>query len=249
MSPAPETVRRPPSSNSGGSASPSLSISTILSRAPRTPNESPGPFSADRRVSTGIRRNFSGGPRPAPFAQRTVPATATTSAAAQGNEDTNSTRAMLISALETRRRRIEELRNQTNIATTIADQWRRQRMDVVSYRGARSTSPDIDRPVAATSVAPRLLLDDTSDSDSEDDNDDNKWGINEPRRTPPPTFLTPNTSTSTHMDTTSQDDDSSRNAYVLSCRYCANVLTPRGMRARLVADSRVHIWSTDEQPR
>jgi len=122
-------------------------------------------------------------------------------------------------------------------------------VDVVSYRGAGSTSPDIDRPVAATSVAPRLLLDDTSDSDSEDDNDDNKWGINEPRRTPPPTFLTPNTSPSTHMDTTSQDDDSSRNAYVLSCRYCANVLTTRGMRARLVADSRVHIWSTDEQPR
>jgi hypothetical protein len=258
MSPAPETVRRP--SNNSGSP-PSLSISTILSRAPRTPNETPGPFSADRRASTSIRRNFSGGPRPAPFAQRTSPPTTTavTSIAStntQGNEEANSTRAMLISALESRRRRVEELRSQTNIATTIADQWRRQREEVISYRRggtSNSPSPEISRHPhpPAVSVAPRLLLDeDTSDSDSEDDNDDNKWGINEPRRTPPPTFLTPNTSPSTHhTESPSQDDDSSRNAYILSCRYCANVLTKRGMRARLVADARVHIWSTDEQPR
>lgn len=215
-------------------------------------DETPGPFSADRRVSTSIRRNFSGGPRPAPFSQRIQstspsPSSSTAVTTSQGDER-NSAQAMLMSVLETRRR-IDELRGQSNIATTIADQWRRRHMEAMgsgSYR--RISSPEMMNRGTA-SVAPRLLLDDTSDSDSEDDNDDNKWGMNEVRRTPPPTFLTPNTSPSTSTEAPNQDDDSSRNAYTLSCRFCANVLTKRGMRARLVADARVHIWSTDEQPR
>ena len=181
-----------------------------------------------------------------------------------------------MSALETRRRRIEELRNQTtnrnNIATTIADQWRRQRdnMDGVNFPAPRSRIPitttipstsstTLDDggprtpPLRQLSAPSRVLFDDDStDSDSDDDDPDNKFSssMNEIRRTPPPTFLTPTISPSTSTDSPSHahDDDSSRNAYTLSCKFCAKVLTTRGMRARLVADARVHIWSTDEKP-
>ena len=169
---------------------------------------------------------------------------------------------MLISALETRRRRIEELRGQsaqTNIATTIADQWRRQRDEISGIPGYRSTMVSGIRPATPPSQTspPRLLFhEDTSDSDSEDDDDpDNKFSssMNDIRRTPPPTFATPNTSPSNNVTASpsspQQDDESSRNAYTLTCKFCANVLTKRGMRARLVADARVHIWSTDDQPR
>jgi hypothetical protein len=248
MSPAPETVRRP-----SNARTPALLPAYLqMAGANRTAaNETPGPFSADRRVNTGIRRNFSGGPRPAPFSQRIQSSGASTSAstavtASQGDER-NSAQAMLMSVLE-HRRSVDELRGQSDIATTIADQWRRQRETMGSGNYRRISSPEMMNRGTA-SVAPRLLLDDTSDSESEDENDDNKWGMNEVRRTPPPTFLTPNTSPSTSTEAPNQDDDSSRNAYTLSCRFCANVLTKRGMRARLVADARVHIWSTDEHPR
>ena len=178
-------------------------------------------------------------------------------------------RAFLLSALETRRRRIEELRggqsgggNSSNIATTIAEQWRRQRDALSSLQyGFRATSggasPDSGptTPQRYSSPPTRLFIgEESSDSETDEDDDpDNKFSasMNDVRRTPPPTFLTPNTSPSTSTASPSNkqnDDDSSRNAYTLSCKFCANVLTHRGMRARLVADARVHIWSTDEQP-
>ena len=283
MSPAPETVRRP--ANSSANNSPSLSISTILSRAPRAPNESPAggsPFSADRRATSSIRRNFSG-PRPAPFQRQTVTLSEPASARQSTDRETSPTperdsppsTALLLSALETRRRRIEELRNRqtsqtaSNIATTIAEQWRRQRDTLTSlqtgFRPVSSTtrnnltpSPEIGPTTPPQWPSPpRLFLGEESESDSDSDDDDdpdNKFAtsMNDVRRTPPPTFLTPNTSPSnqsTGSPSSQQDDDSSRNAYTLSCRFCANVLTKRGMRARLVADARVHIWSTDEQPK
>jgi hypothetical protein len=239
MSPAPETIRR----QSNPSASPSLSISTILSRPPRAPSDAPGPFSADRRA--GIRRNFSGGPRPAPFS-RSNPSAAQN----RDTEDIGSTQALLISALETRRRRIEELRNgssPTNIASSIAEQWRRRD----SIRARSSGSPELEpqTPIPRT-PSPRIFENDPSDSESEDDDPDNKFSssMNEIRSTPPPTFITPNTSPETTTTSPHAEDDSSRNAYTLSCKFCANVLTRRGMRARLVADARIHIWSTDEKP-
>jgi hypothetical protein len=239
MSPAPETLGRP----SNASSLSSLSISTILSRPPRTPLDSPGPFSADRRVTSFIRRNFSGGPRPAPF--RTT--------GTRETEETGSTQALLISALETRRRRIEELRNQsaqTNIATTIADQWRRRQegtSPTLREGRPRSSSTGPTTPVNQTL---RLFDNDSDDTDSDDDDPDNKFSSTYIRQTPPPTFLTPNTSPSTTATSpTTNDDESSRNAYTLSCKFCANVLTRRGMRARLVADARIHIWSTDEKPK
>ena len=262
MSPAPETVRQP------SNPSPSLSISTILSRAPQAPNESPagaaGPLSADRRATSSIRRNFSGGPRPAPFQRQTVTLNEPDSG------ESTPTRAFLLSALETRRRRIEGLRSgpggSPNIATTIAEQWRRQREALSSLQygfrannGNAATSPDsgpTTPPQRFASPPTRLFIgEESSDSETDDDDDpDNKFSapMNDVRRTPPPTFLTPNTSPSTTTSSPSNkqnDDDSSRNAYTLSCKCCANVLTRRGMRARLVADARVHIWSTDEQPK
>jgi hypothetical protein len=264
MSPAPETLRRP---SNPSSSPPPISISSILSRSPRIPDDSPGPFSADRRASSSIRRNFSGGPRPAPFqrpSQSTLSNTATQNGQQSRSDDTaaSSTRAMLISALETRRRRVEELRgstSRTNIATTIADQWRRQRDEHSggsSYRHGTFSGIRPSTPPHQTSPPQLLFNDDTSDSDSEDDDDpDNKFSssMNDIRRTPPPTFATPNASPSNNVTATPssprQDEDSTRNAYTLTCKFCANVLTRRGMRARLVADSRVHIWSTDEQPR
>ena len=258
MSPAPETVRQPPNS------SPSLSISTILSRAPRAPNESPaGLFSADRRATSSIRRNFSGGPRPAPFQRQIVTLNEPDSG------ESTPTRAFLLSALESRRRRIEGLRGgqggNSNITTTIAEQWRRQRDALSSLQygfragnGNAAASPDsgpTTPPQRHSSLPTRLFIgEESSDSETDDDDDpDNKFSapMNDARRTPPPTFLTPNTSPSTTSASPSNkqnDDDSSRNAYTLSCKFCANVLTQRGMRARLVADARVHIWSTDEQP-
>jgi len=258
MSPAPETVRQPPNS------SPSLSISTILSRPPRAPHESAGPFGADRRATSSIRRNFSGGPRPAPFQRQIV-----TMNEPESGESTP-TRALLLSALETRRRRIEELRGGqsgggSTIATTIAEQWRRQRDALSSLQyGFRATNGNaVTYPDSGPSTTPqrnlspptRLFIgEESSDSETDDDDDpDNKFStsMNDVRRTPPPTFLTPNSSPSTTAASPSNkqnDDDSSRNAYTLSCKFCANVLTQRGMRARLVADARVHIWSTDEQP-
>jgi hypothetical protein len=262
MSPAPETVHRP---SNPSSSPPSISISSILSRAPRTPDDSPGPFSADRRASSSIRHNFSGGPQPAPF-QRPIQSTALNTATQNGqsrmDDSSASTQAMLISALETRQWRIQELRGQsasTNIATTIADQWRRQRDEISRIPGYRSGTFSGIRPATPPSQTspPRLLFnEDTSDSDSEDDDDpDNKFSssMNDIRRTPPPTFATPNESPSNNITASPssprQDDESSRNAYTLTCKFCANALTKRGMRARLVADARVHIWSTDEQPR
>jgi hypothetical protein len=166
----------------------------------------------------------------------------------------------LISALETRRRRIEEriVGGESSIATTIADQWRRRRDEtrVLSFRRSGVdgdiSGPDAGIPISTLSGG---FDHDISDSDSDDDDDDdpdNKFSsqsMNDIRRTPPPTFLTPNTSpSSTSTTQASPDDDSSRNAYTLSCKFCANVLTRRGMRARLVADARIHIWSTDEKP-
>lgn len=284
MSPAPETVRRPANSSASASNSPSLSISTILSRAPRTSNESPagsGPFSADRRATSSIRRNFSG-PRPAPFQRQTVTLSEPGSTRVESAPETSPvpapgsppSTALFLSALETRRRRIEELRNRqasqtaSNIATTIAEQWRRQRDTLTSlqtgFRPVSSTtrnnltpSPEIGPTTPPQWPSPpRLFLGEESESESDSDDDDdpdNKFptSMNDVRRTPPPTFLTPNASPSTQSTTSpssQHDDDSSRNAYTLSCRFCANVLTKRGMRARLVADARVHIWSTDEQP-
>jgi FAM72 protein len=252
MSPAPETVRQPSHFRSSEFVAGNRQTSEGQTRTDEVIWPPPLGDVRFSGGSGGVRRNFSGGPRPAPFSQRIHSSTGITGAStgittSQG-EDANSARAMLLSALETRRRRIEELRSQSNIATTIADQWRRQREEMASAGYRRTSSPAMmNRP--DMSVAPRLSLEETSDSDSEDDNDDNKWGMNEVRRTPPPTFLTPNTSPSTSTEAPNQDDDSSRNAYTLSCRFCANVLTKRGMRARLVADKRVHIWSTDEQPR
>lgn len=283
MSPAPETVRRP--ANSSASDSPSLSISTILSRAPRAPNESPAgtaPFTADRRATSSIRRNFSG-PRPAPFQRQTVTLSEPASTRVEPAQETSAvsapesppSTALLLSALESRRRRIEELRNRqaslsaSNIATTIAEQWRRQRDTLTSlqsgFRPVSSTtrnnltpSPEIGPSTPPQWPSPpRLFLGEESESESDSDDDDdpdNKFSssMNDVRRTPPPTFLTPNASPSNqsmNSPSSQHDDDSSRNAYTLSCRFCANVLTKRGMRARLVADARVHIWSTDEQPK
>jgi FAM72 protein len=278
MSPAPETVRN------NNPSPPSLSISTILSRAPRAPHDSPsaGPFSADRRAVSSIRRNFSssgggGGPRPAPFQRQVITLNESNSEGEYSSPSTNTataanTRAFILSALESRRRRIEELRSGSNIATTIAEQWRRQRdslsqipaalrpttnanTSIVNDIGSLPEVGPLTPPQRFISVPPRLFLgEESSDSDSEEDDDpDNKFStsMNEVRRTPPPTFLTPNASPSTTASPSSKqnDDDSSRNAYTLSCKFCANVLTERGMRARLVADARVHIWSTDEQPK
>jgi len=272
MSPAPETLRRSPNPSD---SPPSISISTILSRAPRAVSSEAtlGPFSADRRATASIRRHVSGGPRPPPF-RRITPTTVTnTSTINTANEDgdTGTTRQLLTSALESRRRRIEELRAQTNVTNTIAEQWRRlQNEDLLAGPqgnprrwGAEALrileSAPTERPRAAatqiiTFSAGHLFNEDSSDSESDDDEDpDNKFpgSMNDIRRTPPPTFITPNTSPSNATDspTNQPDDDSSRNAYTLSCRFCANVLTKRGMRARLVADARVHIWSTDEEPR
>ena len=268
MSPAPETVRN-------NSTSSSLSISTILSRAPRAPHESPSitsPFSADRRASTSIRRPFSSTSgttttRTVPFHRQTITLNETNGE----GEGSGPTRAFLLSALDLRRRRIEEFRNSGGIAGSIAEQWRRQRDALTSLQaGLRATHTadtennaasevgPITPPQRYTSSSPRLFLgEDSSDSDSDDDDPDNKFSaasMNEIRHTtPPPTFLTPNASPSTTTTSPSSskqnDDDSSRNAYTLSCKFCANVLTERGMRARLVADARVNIWSTDEQPK
>lgn len=270
MSPAPETLRGP--SNISTPTPPSLSISTILSRAPRAPNDSPtGPFGADRRASNAIRHHFAGGPRPAPFQRQTVTLSDNTPYRVDNESETNASRAILLSALEARRRRLEEFRgqsSQSNITTTIAEQWRRQRDALSSLQAgprrlptnrANSTSPELGPITLPRHYAspPRLFIgDDSSDSEADDDDDDpdNKFStsMNDIRRTPPPTFLTPNTSPSnqsTASPSSQSDDDSSRSAYTLSCKFCANVLTKRGMRARLVADARVHIWSTDEQPK
>jgi len=170
-----------------------------------------------------------------------------------GETEGVTTQAALISALETRRRRIEEriVGGESSIATTIADQWRRRRDEtrVLSFRHS-GLDDEISGPISTLSGG---FDHDISDSDSDDDEDDpdNKFSsqsMNDIRSTPPPTFLTPHTSPSTPSTQASLDDDSSRNAYTLSCKFCANVLTRRGMRARLVADARIHIWSTDEKP-
>jgi len=267
MSPAPETVRPPFSDR------PSISISTILSRAPRAGSELPtaGPFTADRRATSFIRRSFSGGP--GPFSARslhTLEVPLSEPNQRNNNEvDSGSTRALLLSALESRRRRIEELQSQSgqaNVASTIAEQWRRQRETASTFHNpprrisgaseARlSASPEIigpRTPPRRLTTPPRLLFnDESSESESEDDSDNKFSNMNEARQTLSPTILIPNTSPSNHSMTSSpnHDDESSRNAYTLSCRICANVLTKRGMRARLVADARVPIWSTDEPPR
>ena len=265
MSPAPETVRRPPNS----SLSPSLPISTILSRALRVPNEFPatggaGPFTADRRATSSIRRRFSGGPRPAPFQRQIVTLNERSNSGEWDQHGATSPPAYLLPALHTRRRRSEELRSgQSEIAATIAEQWRRQREAFSSLPygftlGSISPDPDarpITPPQRNSSPPTRLFIgDESSDSESDDDEDDsdNKFAapVNDALHTPSPTFITPNTSPSTTASPSNKQsqDESARNAYTLSCRFCANVLTQRGMRARLVADARVHIWSTDEQP-
>jgi hypothetical protein len=281
MSPAPETLRRSPNPSTSTSStiypstnSPtSISISTILSRAPRTVSSTDatvGAFSADRRATTSIRRNFSysGGPRPPPF-RRVTPTNISAPSTSTVPEDGESgmTRQLLISALEIRRRRIEELRAQTNVTNSIVDQWRRQRSEESTrneeYNSRRSMTPETvpsiptsverpETPVNQIRMPPALLFnDDSSDSESDDEDPDNKFpsSMNDIRQTPPPTFATPHSSPSQTDSSQHHDDDSSRNAYTLTCRFCANLLTKRGMRARLVADARVHIWSTDEEPK
>ena len=284
MSPAPETLRRssnPSASNnnhnsqSSNTSSPtSISISTILSRAPRAVSSNDatiGPFSADRRASASVRRNFSGGPRPSPF-RRITPTNITSNSPSssantwteEGDQTGLSTRQLFISQLEIRRRRLDELRAQTNVASHIVEQWRRQRNEDFSTRSEeydsilrRSISneelppPRPPRSSVNQTRPPSLLFNDSSDSESDDEDPDNKFpnSMNGIRLTPPPTFATPHTSPSQTDSPRQHDDDSSRNAYTLTCRFCANLLTQRGMRARLVADARVHIWSTDEEPK
>lgn len=272
MSPAPDTSRRPgdflSSQPSSLSQSPSLSISTILSRVPRlSPDGRDTPFTADRRASS-YRRNFSGGPRPAPFQRQTVTLNEPgdpTSAEPASNAMSN--RAAILSTLEAQRRRIEERRT---------DEWRAQffipRMSPGQWRQrSESLRPELpapsDRPLTPEGrsgptirrylSSPRpFLSNDSSESDSDSDEDpENKFSsgsMTNLRQTPPPTFLTPQSSPSSQYTSSSpkqNDDDPSRNAYTLSCRFCANLLTSRGMRARLVADARVHIWSTDHKPK
>ena len=123
MSPAPETLRRP----SNVFSPPGISIASMLSRTPRAPNDSPGPFSADRRA-TSIRRNFSGGPRPAPF-PHSVRAISAGLPRSGADQEAITAQDQLITALESRRRRIEELRNQAgerDFTSTISRQWRAQ---------------------------------------------------------------------------------------------------------------------------
>ena len=259
MSPAPETLRRP----SNVFSPPGISIASVLSRTPRAPNDSPGPFSADRRAAS-IRRNFSGGPRPAPF-PHSVRVVSVGLPRTETDQEAITTQDQLITALESRRRRIEELRNQSgerDIATTIARQWRGQEArpgqvqqslrPALIPSSSETSNNGTTTPIRQTSPPLRVFSNEASDTDSEDDDPDNKFStwMHEIRTTPPPTFLTPNTSPSSRSELPlNPDDESSRNAYTLSCKFCANVLTRRGMRARLVADARIHIWSTDEKPR
>lgn len=258
---APETIRQQPlSNNSSSSTPPLLSISTILSRSPRLPVDGAlpgnGPFYADRRAMSSIRRNFSGGPRPAPFVRNPDPDDA---------DSIESARTLLLSALEARRRRVQDLRQQasqtTNIATTITEQWRRSVEGVTFVSSAPQFGRNDSSSAVGSTTTPRsetrllshsVWNDEASDTDFDEDEEDsdNKFSnsMNDVHRTSP-SLNAPRTSPSNHCTgSPTQDDDSSRNAYTLSCRFCANVLTKRGMRARLVADARVHIWSTDEQP-
>ena len=275
MSPDPDSTRRTgdflPSQSSN---SPSLSISTILSRVPRPSHDGRDtPFSADRRASS-YRRNFSGGPRPAPFQRQTVTLNEPSNSTAGPDSNVMSNRTTVLSTLEAQRRRIEERRTENwrpqsslprfSISrNTPSGTWRQVRQDSlpglttasdrpINLEGGRSV-PTVRRHLSS----PRPFLSNESsesDSDSEDD-PENKFSsgsMTNRRQTPPPTFLTPQSSPSSQsipLTPKGNDDDSSRNAYTLSCRFCANLLTLRGMRARLVADARVHIWSTDHKPK
>ena len=269
MSPAPETLRRQPNSSTS-----SLSISTILSRAPRIPNESPppqGPFSADRRTSVSFRRSYSSGLRPPNSfhrASQSALAGADRSGRGEFDADGGLTRTLLLSALETRRRRIEGLqlgRRAANNESAGPERWRRQLAALDSLAASHSSrlatqndsgydDEELERfPTPLPHGTHRGILNvESSESDSDEDDDpENKFltSMNNAPTTPPQTYLFQESSPTNQSSASSvNDDDSSRNAYTLSCRFCANVLTRRGMRARLVADARVHIWSTDEQP-
>ena len=274
MSPAPESPRRPSDLSIPPHTNSSLSITTILSRASRTPHDGPvGPFTADRRASSSFRRNFSGGPRPAPFQWQNMTSNEPGNLpSAEPGSDSMNTRARLQSALEAQRRRMEERRT---------DDWRAQsslpRISRSAISGQRrqrlesSSQPDLATPISGPTTpevrpatpsrlyisSPRLFIsNDSSESESDTDDDtENKFpssSITTFPRPPPPTVLTLQSSPRSQSLTSSLkrgDEDPSRNAYILSCRFCANLLTSRGMRARLVADARVHIWSTDHQPK
>jgi FAM72 protein len=270
MSPAPDSTRRPgdflSSRPSSLSHSPSLSISTILSRVPRpSPEGRDTPFTADRRASS-YRRNFSGGPRPAPFQRQTVTLNEPGTSPEPAN-NAMSNRAAILSTLDAQRRRIEERRTnewraQSSLPriyrNTPSGQWR----EVQPERPAPSDRPINPQGRSGQTIrryvsSPRpFLSNESSESDSDSEEDpENKFSsgsMTNLRRTPPPTFLTPQSSPSSQSTPSTpkqNDDDPSRNAYTLSCRFCANLLTERGMRARLVADARVHIWSTDHKPK
>jgi hypothetical protein len=256
MSPAPETVRRPLNSSS----SPAIPISSILSRALRASSEN---YALSRRSIGSLRegasprRNVSGGPRPAPFRRQSY------SFNSIGANDRHSTERVHRDAMDEGLPQRDRVRTRSsNVTTLIAEEWRRQRdslqamtrFETTSRR--RTPSPELTTESAWRNFSPpRVFIgEDSSESESDDDDDaDNKFpnSMNELERTPSPTFLTPDTSPSRYSNASSSpaDEDCSRNAYTLSCRFCANILTKRGMRARLVADARVHIWSTDEQPK
>jgi len=259
MSPAPETVRRNSTSSS------SLSISTILSRAPRISNESPppGPFSADRRTSLSYRRreHLSDLRPPNPFYRVSQPALTSGDRSAQGEDaEGGLTRAMLLSALETRRRRIERLQmdprpQPESRSLPESEGWTPSIPS--TFQGTYDDREEERFPTPFPRIPWRrpahrgIVNVESSESDSDDDDDpENKiaTSINVGPTTPTRYQFQESSPANQSTAPTVNDDDSSRSAYTLSCRFCANVLTRRGMRARLVADARVHIWSTDEQP-
>jgi FAM72 protein len=263
MSPAPETVQRPQNSSS----STSISISSILSRSLRAPSDShvDRRGNGSEREGAPVRRYVSGGPRPAPFHRQM------NTLHSIGGRYTRSTETLHQDGDEWLEQTDRVRPRQSNVTSLIADEWRwqRQSLQTTAWTGTRTRTTSRQRtpsPVLATGSPrtppplrdfgpPRVFIGgDSSESESEEDDDsDNKFPnpINELGRTPSPTFLTPDTSPSTqsNISTSPGDEESSRNLYTLSCRFCANVLTKRGMRARLVADARVHIWSTDEPPK
>jgi len=274
MSPAPSSPRAPNDFSPPALSNPSsLSINAILSRAPRTPHDGPvGPFTADRRASFSFRRSFSRGPRLPPFERQTVTLNepGNLPSVEPGNDSMN-TRTLLQSALEAQHRRMEERRMdhwraQSSLPrisrTALSDQRRRRIVSLQPELTTASSGPMTPEVRPATPSrryvsSPRIFIsNDSSESESDTDDDpENKFSsssITNFPRSSPPTALTPQSSLSSQSLTSSLkqgDEDPSRNAYTLSCRFCANLLTSRGMRARLVADARVHIWSTDHRPK
>jgi len=267
MSPAPESPRRP---SDFSPSNPSLSITAILSRASRTPHDGPvGPFTADRRASSSFRRSFSGGPRLPPLQRQTVTSNEPGSLPSiEPGSDSMNTRTLLQSALEAQHRRMEERRmdhwraqsSLPRISRTALSDQRRQRIESLQPRVTSASSGPMTPEVRSATPSrrnissPRIFIsNDSSESESDTDDDpENKFSITNFPRSPTPIASTPRSSPSSQSLTSALkqgDDDPSRNAYTLSCRFCANLLTSRGMRARLVADARVHIWSTDHLPK